>query len=90
MPTTYLAPDILEQYARIAILCILGGHYLSDCSDSMVKVMYLPLLRDLDAYGRLSWGSAILAWLYQCLCRAASRGQWDIPGTLILLQVLLT
>ena len=88
MPPGDLAPPVLEQYARIAILCILGGHYLADNSDNFVKLMYLPLLRDLDACGRLSWGSAVLAWLYRCLCQAARWGTRDIFGALVLLQVI--
>ena len=90
MPAGELPADVLVRYARITILCIIGGHYLADNSDSMVKLMYLPLLRDLDDCGRLSWGSAVLAWLYRCLCRGTLQGTRAILGALMLLQVRLT
>ncbi|RYR75054.1 hypothetical protein Ahy_A02g009759 isoform E [Arachis hypogaea] len=45
--------------------CIGGcGILFPDASDSWVHIRWLPLLEDLDACGRLSWGSAVLAWMY--------------------------
>ena len=87
MPAGDLPVQSLEQYARATILWLLGGQLLSDTSDNKVKLMYLPLLRDLDACGRLSWGSAVLAWLYRCLCRSSRMHVRDVAGPVVLLQV---
>ncbi|GER45959.1 aminotransferase-like [Striga asiatica] len=80
----------VEYYARAYILQLLGGQLLSDMSNNKVKLMYLPLLRDLEAAGRLSWGSAVLACLYRALCRATKPETSDICGPLVLLQICLT
>ena len=63
------------------------GVLLPDKSQNLVKLMYLPLLRDIEEIGQYSWGSAALAWLYRMLCRAAQVGTREIGGPLVLLQV---
>ncbi|CAA0814025.1 Serine/threonine-protein phosphatase 7 long form homolog [Striga hermonthica] len=78
---------MVEYYARAYILQLLGGQLLSDMSNNKVKLMYLPLLRDLEVAGRLSWGSAVLACLYRALCRATKPETSDICGPLVLLQI---
>ncbi|KAL6543076.1 hypothetical protein OROHE_010596 [Orobanche hederae] len=79
--------ETVKFYARAYILQLLGGQLLSDMSNNKVKLMYLPLLRDLEASGRLSWGSAVLACLYRALCRASKPETSDICGPLVLLQI---
>ncbi|RYR75055.1 hypothetical protein Ahy_A02g009759 isoform F [Arachis hypogaea] len=54
----------LRKYARGYIMQLIGGILFPDASDSWVHIRWLPLLEDLDACGRLSWGSAVLAWMY--------------------------
>ncbi|KAL4366040.1 hypothetical protein AHAS_Ahas07G0166300 [Arachis hypogaea] len=41
---------------------------------------WLSLLEDLDACGRLSWGSTVLAWLYRQMCRVMEHGQRNLGG----------
>ncbi|KAL3637547.1 hypothetical protein CASFOL_018715 [Castilleja foliolosa] len=79
--------ETVQFYARAYILQLLGGQLLSDMSNNKVKLMYLPLLRDLETAGRLSWGSAVLACLYRALCRATKPETSDICGPLVLLQI---
>ncbi|KAL3821144.1 hypothetical protein ACJIZ3_007049 [Penstemon smallii] len=79
--------DTVKFYARAYILQLLGGQLLSDMSNNKVKLMYLPLLRDFEASGRLSWGSAVLSCLYRALCRATKPETSDICGPLVLLQI---
>lgn len=81
---------IVECYARAHILQLLGGLLLPDASNNKVKLMFLPLLRDFEAAGKLSWGSAVLASLYRALCRATKSNVDGVCGPLVLLQVLLT
>ncbi|RYR66107.1 hypothetical protein Ahy_A03g012049 [Arachis hypogaea] len=57
--------DRLLQYIRKHIMQIIGGILFPDASDSCVHMRWLPQLENLDRYGRLSWGSGVLAWLYR-------------------------
>ncbi|QHO06561.1 uncharacterized protein DS421_14g455760 [Arachis hypogaea] len=41
---------------------------------------WLPLLEDLETCGRLSWGSAVLAWVYRQMCQATEHGQCNLGG----------
>lgn len=77
----------VQFYARSYILQLLGGQLLSDMSNNKVKLMYLPLLRDFEVAGKLSWGGAVLACLYRALCRATKPETSDICGPLVLLQI---
>ena len=81
------ADELVQQHARAYILWLIGGVLLPDKSQNLVKLMYLPLLRDIEEIGQYSWGSAALAWLYRMLCRAAQVGTREIGGPLVLLQV---
>ncbi|RYR00028.1 hypothetical protein Ahy_B07g088077 [Arachis hypogaea] len=51
----------LLHYTRGYIIQIIGGISFLDASDSRVHMRWLPLLDDLDRYGTLSWGVAVLA-----------------------------
>ncbi|RYR12480.1 protein MAIN-LIKE 1-like [Arachis ipaensis] len=46
---------------------------------------WLPLLEDLETCGRLSWGSAVLAWVYRQMCQATEHGQCNLGGCVSLL-----
>ncbi|GFS46221.1 hypothetical protein Acr_00g0100880 [Actinidia rufa] len=81
------ADDVsVQRHARAYILRLIGGILLTDYSQILVRVAYVPLLLDLDAAGACSWGSAVLAMLYRSMCRAAKIGQRQIAGALLLLQ----
>ncbi|RYR76083.1 hypothetical protein Ahy_A01g000677 [Arachis hypogaea] len=57
---------------------LIGGILYPDASDSRVHIRWLPLLEDIDACGRLSWGLAMLAWQYRQKCRATEHGQHNL------------
>ncbi|KAL3506966.1 hypothetical protein ACH5RR_032348 [Cinchona calisaya] len=78
---------IILCHTRAHILRMIGGLLFPDKSQSKVKLMYLPFLRDLEACGKLSWGSAVLACLYREMCRASKSKAKEIGGPLILLQL---
>ena len=63
------------------------GGTLPDKSQNLLKLMYLPLLRDIDVIGQYNWGAATLACVYRMLCQAAQVGTKEIGGPLILLHV---
>ncbi|RYR69082.1 hypothetical protein Ahy_A03g015615 isoform B [Arachis hypogaea] len=52
----------MMRYTRGYIMQLIGGILFPDASDSRVHISWLPLLKNLDACGRLSWGFAVLAW----------------------------
>lgn len=78
---------MIQQRARGLILLLIGGLLFSDKSGHLLPLRYLPLLEDLHSSGRLSWGSAVLAYLYRCLCTAAHGVQKEICGPMVLLQL---
>ncbi|RYR46093.1 hypothetical protein Ahy_A07g031842 [Arachis hypogaea] len=51
-----------------------------DASDCQVHIRWLFLLEDLEMCGGLSWGSAVLAWLYHQMCRATEHGLRNLGG----------
>ncbi|RYQ98518.1 hypothetical protein Ahy_B07g086248 [Arachis hypogaea] len=75
----------LMRYTRGYIMQLIGGILFPDASDSRVYIRWLPLLEDLDACGRLSWGSAVLAWLYRHMFRATDHGQRNMGGCVSLM-----
>ncbi|XP_057719850.1 protein MAIN-LIKE 1-like [Arachis stenosperma] len=46
---------------------------------------WLPQLEDLDACGRLSWGSAVLDWMYRQMCRTMEYDARNLGGYVSLL-----
>ncbi|KAL4277109.1 hypothetical protein AHAS_Ahas20G0274300 [Arachis hypogaea] len=72
--------ECLMRYMRGYIMQLIGGILFPYASDSQV-----PLLEDLDPCGRLSWGSAMLAWLYHQMCRATEHSQHNLGGCVSLL-----
>ena len=77
----------LERSACGFILSLLGSVLFADKKGLHVHLCFLPLLRDLMQTHTYSWGSAILAHLYQELCRASCDGDTEISGYITLLQV---
>ncbi|XP_017417859.2 protein MAIN-LIKE 1-like [Vigna angularis] len=78
--------QIIEQYARAYMLIIIGSVMMLDTSASMVHLMYLPLLADLQNVSQYSWGSATLSCLYRALDHGTRADQDNIGGCMILLQ----
>ncbi|XP_060209365.1 serine/threonine-protein phosphatase 7 long form homolog [Lycium barbarum] len=66
---------------------MIAGMMKADTSGSNLKLMYLPMLEDVNTIGSYSWGSATLASLYHYLCKASQAKQHEIAGFLPLLQV---
>ena len=77
----------LERSACGFILSLLGSVLFADKKGLHVHLCFLPLLRDLMQTHTYSWGSAILAHLYQELCRASCDGDTEISGCITLLHV---
>ncbi|RYQ96244.1 hypothetical protein Ahy_B08g091926 [Arachis hypogaea] len=67
-------------------MLLIGGYLMTDKSNNLVHLRWLPLLRDFTECRVLSWGSAVLAWTYQSLSLAAQRGVTDIAGCTPLLM----
>ncbi|XP_057744160.1 serine/threonine-protein phosphatase 7 long form homolog [Arachis stenosperma] len=78
-------PERLLQYTRGYIRQLIGGFLFPDQSNTRVHLRWLPLLEDLDQCGQLSWGSAVLAFLYRMLCRGTCYTQHNMRGCMSLL-----
>ncbi|KAI8021904.1 hypothetical protein LOK49_LG03G02975, partial [Camellia lanceoleosa] len=79
--------ELVQQHTRAYILWLIEGVLLPNKSQNLLKLMYLPLLRDIKEIGQYSWGSTALAWLYRMLCRAAQVGTREIGGPLVIVIV---
>ncbi|XP_019228964.1 PREDICTED: serine/threonine-protein phosphatase 7 long form homolog [Nicotiana attenuata] len=77
----------IERYTRLALLLLFGGVLFPNTSGSKVSMRFLHHLQQLDELPLYSWGAAVLAYLYQSMCRASMLCQVDICGFLPLLQV---
>ncbi|KAK6781844.1 hypothetical protein RDI58_019640 [Solanum bulbocastanum] len=79
--------DIINQMARCYMFWMIAGMMMADTSGNYLKLMYLPMLEDLNVVSSYSWGSATLAYLYRFLCKASQSNQNEIAGFLPLLQI---
>ena len=80
-------PLAITFFTRAYILRLIGGVLFPNHSQSLVSLVYLEFLRDLQQCGAYSWGSATLAFLYRMLCRATRPSTREIGGALVILQV---
>ena len=79
--------DMVNEKATCYMFWMIAGLLLADTSGGLLKLMYLPMLKDITTVGSYSWGSATLAYLYRFLCKASQSRQNEIAGFLLLLQV---
>ncbi|KAK1387945.1 hypothetical protein POM88_016123 [Heracleum sosnowskyi] len=77
----------LRRYTQSYILQLIGGVLFTDHSGGQVHCMYIPLIKDLDSCAKLSWGFAVLAFLYRELCKSYRKDKDENAGCLILLQL---
>jgi hypothetical protein len=64
--------DEFRQRARCFALWAMGGCWFSDSTKSSVLMDCVRWTDDFGACSQMSWGSAVLAYLYRQLCRAAT------------------
>ncbi|KAH0781282.1 hypothetical protein KY290_000880 [Solanum tuberosum] len=79
--------DMINQMARCYMFWMIAGMMMADTSGNYLKLMFLPMLKDLSVVSSYSWGSATLACLYRFLCKASQSNQNEIAGFLPLLQI---
>ncbi|XP_059298324.1 protein MAIN-LIKE 1-like [Lycium ferocissimum] len=79
--------DVVDRHARLYLLIIFGGILFPNSSGAFVSLRYLVFLEHLDRLGDYSWGGAVLAYLYRCLCRASIGAVSDVCGFFALLQL---
>lgn len=77
----------LRQYTQSYLLQLIGGILFTDHSGGQVHCMYIPLIQNLDHCGTLSWGSAVLAYLYRELCKSCKKDREETAGCILLLQL---
>ncbi|KAK9070377.1 hypothetical protein SSX86_010779 [Deinandra increscens subsp. villosa] len=80
--------DITNNTLRLSSLLEKNsGTVFPDHSGSTVYYYHLQNLENFEECGKLSWGSAALAYLYRNLCKAAEPSAKEISGPLMLLQL---
>ncbi|CAN1263421.1 Protein MAIN-LIKE 2, partial [Linum perenne] len=85
--------DVITCYARAYAWVLVGVVLLADRSGDLIPVHLLRLLCESGDAGSFSWGSAVLAWLYKAMGRAAfftgtsQKGTGDIGGFTLLVQL---
>ncbi|CAN1154147.1 Serine/threonine-protein phosphatase 7 long form homolog, partial [Linum perenne] len=85
--------EVVTYHARAFTWVLLGGVLLADRSGDHIPVHILPLVGDPQVACTYSWGSAVLAWLYKVMGRAAFftsgslRGTGDIGGFTLLVEL---
>lgn len=77
----------LTRYTQSYILQLFAGVLFTDHSGSQIHLMYLPLIQDFARCRGMSWGSAVLAYLFRELCKACRMGVEENAGCLLLLQL---
>ncbi|XP_020271966.1 serine/threonine-protein phosphatase 7 long form homolog [Asparagus officinalis] len=69
------------------ILHMIGCVLFPDASKTLVHARWLSLLEDFDVCGALSWGSAVLAYLYRELSRVSLMQNKEFKGCCTLIQI---
>lgn len=72
---------------RCYLMLLFGNVLFPDSTGNTVNFMYLRLLMDINKVGRYSWGSAVLATLYQSMCKNAKKDSCTFYGCALLVQV---
>lgn len=76
----------VARHTRAFILELFSLMMFPDSSGDVVRLCFLPFLRDLDNPRQMNWGAAVLAYLYRGLCMACQRQNKTFIGPAILLQ----
>ncbi|CAN1122165.1 Protein MAIN-LIKE 2 [Linum perenne] len=85
--------DVVIRYARAYTRVLLRAILLADRTGDLIPVHLLRLIGDSAVASTFSWGSAVLAWLYKAMGRAAfftagsQRGTGDLGGFTLLVQL---
>ncbi|RYR61159.1 hypothetical protein Ahy_A04g018284 [Arachis hypogaea] len=69
----------IRRYARAYMMILLGTQLFADKSGNHIYIRWLSYVTRLEDMGGYCWGSAVLSWLYWCMCRVANRhvdGKW--------------
>ncbi|KAJ1434373.1 Aminotransferase-like, plant mobile domain [Sesbania bispinosa] len=76
----------LNAAARAYLLHLVGCTIFADKSATTVRVTFLELFRDLRTVGKIAWGVAALAYLYEQLKDASCHNTRQLAGYTTLLQ----
>ncbi|XP_074342714.1 serine/threonine-protein phosphatase 7 long form homolog [Apium graveolens] len=79
--------DEVIRHTYAFMLQLIGGVLFTDHQGSQVHCMFIPVIQNLERSSKLSWGSAVLAFLYRELFKACKIGVEEIAGCVLLLQL---
>lgn len=77
----------VKRYTHFYLLQLIVGVLFTDHSGGQVHCMYIPLIQDFGCCRSLSWGDAVLEYLFRELCKSCRTGVEEIAGCLLLLQL---
>ncbi|XP_058784701.1 protein MAIN-LIKE 1-like [Vicia villosa] len=69
---------------RCYLMLLFGNVLFPESTGNTANFMYLRLLLDVDKVGQYSWGSTVLAMLYQSLCKSAKKDSCTFYGCALL------
>ncbi|RYR54633.1 protein MAIN-LIKE 2-like [Arachis hypogaea] len=78
--------ETVRRYASAYIMMLLSTQLFGDKSGTRLHIRWLPYVARLEDMGQYSWGSAVLSWLYRCMCRVTNKNVVKLAGPLQLLQ----
>lgn len=82
------ASDVhLRCYTQSYLLQLIGGVLFADHSRGQVHCIYIHLIENLATCATLSWGSAVLAFLYVELYKSNQKDTEEADGCNLLLQL---
>ncbi|XP_058726085.1 protein MAIN-LIKE 2-like [Vicia villosa] len=79
--------EIILQKTMCYLILLFGNVLFPDSTGNTVNFMYLRLLMDFTRVSLYSWGSVVLAMLYQSLCKNAKNDSCTFYGCALLVQV---
>ncbi|XP_058788007.1 protein MAIN-LIKE 1-like [Vicia villosa] len=79
--------ETILQKTRCYLLLLIGNVLFPDSTGNTVNFMYLRLLMDFTRVGLYSWGFAVLATVYQSLCKNSKADSCTFYGCALLVQV---
>ncbi|KAK6791309.1 hypothetical protein RDI58_010390 [Solanum bulbocastanum] len=74
------AQDIINQMARCYMFWMIAGMMMANTSCNYLKLMYLPMLEDLNVVSSYSWGSATLARITHLVTDNPTQGPQQQEG----------
>ena len=74
-------------HAKIYILLLISCFLFPNKSQNLMHCCWVQFVGNLETCNNYSWGSACLANLYRCMCKASYKGVKSIGGCVLLMNI---